>query len=215
MRNVRLERLLISLLFIGIIAFAVAPVAGAQELPAKAMQIHGEADSGSVVLSALSSSSPAVGSTYLLPSGHSTACRGSLLIDRVVAGCLQRSSVAAATATPVARATFDTDMLLRQGVAAAGGGLAGALLLVLPVALAERGGEDVPSDVTAVMATLGYMGGSVVGVQLYSQRRGQSGSWWGTLGGAVLGAFGGPFFLLTVPSGAVLGFTLMPTSLLP
>ena len=116
---------------------------------------------------------------------------------------------------PPAAVRIDTDMLLRQGIAGAVVALAGALLLVLPMAIADRGGQDVSSDVTSVLATIGYMGGSVVGVQYYSQRKGMKGSWWGTLGGAVLGGLGGPLFVLTVPTGAVLGFTLTPDGLLP
>lgn len=113
------------------------------------------------------------------------------------------------------RRRIDANMLLRQGIAGLAGGLAGALVLVLPFAIAERGGQDVSDDVTAVAATIGYMGGSVVGVQYYSQRQGMTSSWWGTLGGAVLGGLGGPLFLVTVPTGAVVGFNFTPAGLLP
>jgi hypothetical protein len=141
------------------------------------------------------------------------------LIAATGADCQYRQSqnIAPRTAEPaspprtavqaVATRAPDTETLLRQTAAGLIGGLAGSLAILLPLAAVDGGDSD---DAMTVGALLGYLGGSAVGVQLYSHRIGLRGSWWGTLGGATIGALGGPVLILTVPLGAMVGFNVTP-----
>ncbi len=214
MRNARLDR--IALVLIWLVGFAAVPVAEAQEYTETRLSSVVHVNGPSILAGSPLLQEPATDPDPILLTGRSglSACHGATYTGIVAASCSYLDQPTPRTPS-AARVRLDSNMMLRQGIAGAAGGLGGALLLVLPAAIAERGGQDVSGDVTAVLATIGYMGGSVLGVQYYSRRQGLTGSWWGTLGGAVLGGLGGSLFVLTVPTGAVLGFTLVSEDWLP
>jgi hypothetical protein len=94
-----------------------------------------------------------------------------------------------------------------QVLSGGAGGLAGAFVAFLPIAMAEFGGGSGASDnATAAAVILGYYAGTVIGVQTYSRMIGLRGSWNATLVGAALGVLGGPAVLFTMPIGATIGF---------
>lgn len=86
------------------------------------------------------------------------------------------------------------------------GGLAGAFVAFLPVALAGFDGEGVSENAAIAAVLIGYYGGTVAGVHAYSRTIGLKGSWGATFLGAAVGILGGPAVLFTMPIGATIGF---------
>lgn len=95
-----------------------------------------------------------------------------------------------------------------QAIAGGLGGLAGAFVAFVPLALDQFDGTtDVSDDTMVVAVIVGYYAGTIIGVQEYSKRAlGLRGSWKATALGAALGVLGGPAVLFTMPIGATIGF---------